>query len=206
MGSPMVRVVVVAVPGAGKSTILKKLVEKIPGLRIANFGDYMFEEARRILGITDRDEMRRRIKPTDYKELQERAAEEISKLNGDLIIDTHAAIKTPYGYYPGMPSKVVETLKPDAIVVLEFRPEDILQRRMKDLQAAEGQRRIREVEAAEEVEEHQMIARELAAAAANHVCCYFLRLKFMHPQKYPYQHADEAAEALADLIKKLKGE
>ncbi len=202
----MVRAVVVAVPGAGKSTILKKLVEKIPKLKIVNFGDYMFEEARRSLGLSDRDEMRKRIKPMEYKQLQERAAEEISKLDGDLIIDTHAAIKTPYGYYPGMPSKVIEALRPDAIVVLEFRPEDILQRRMKDLQAAEGQRRIREVEAVEEIEEHQMIARQFAAAAANHVCCYFLQLKFTYPQKYPYQHADEAAETLADLIKKLKGE
>jgi len=202
----MVRIVVVAVPGAGKSTILKKLLEKTPDLKVVNFGDYMFEEAKKSLGISDRDEMRRKIKPTDYKSLQEKAAMEISKLRGDLIIDTHAAIKTPYGYYPGMPSKVVETLNPDAIVALEFRPEDILQRRMKDLQAAEGQRRIREVEAAEEVQEHQLIAREFAAAAANHVCCYLFCLKFMHPQKYPYQHAEEAASALANLVKKLKGE
>ena len=202
----MVRVVVVAVPGAGKSTILKKLLEKVPGLKVVNFGDYMFEEAKNALGISDRDEMRKKIKPTEYKGLQEKAAAAISKLDGDLIIDTHAAIKTPYGYYPGMPSRVVETLGPDAIVVLEFRPEDILQRRMKDLQATEGQRRIREMEAEEEVQEHQLIAREFAAAAANHVCCYLVRLKFMHPQKYPYQHAEEAANALADLVKKLKGE
>jgi len=201
----MVRVVVVAVPGAGKSTILKKLLEKVPGLKVVNFGDYMFEEARKSFGISDRDEMRKKIRPTDYKSLQEKAAKEIAKLEGDLIIDTHAAIKTPYGYYPGMPSRVVESLNPDAIVVLEFRPEDILQRRLKDLQAAEGQRRIREVEAEEEVQEHQDIMRALAAAAANHVCCYLLCLKFMQPQKYPYQHAEEAASALADLVKKLKG-
>ena len=202
----MVRVVLVAVPGAGKSTILKKLLEKVPGLKVVNFGDYMFEEAKKSLGISDRDEMRKKIKPTDYKGLQEKAAEEIAKVGGDLIIDTHAAIKTPYGYYPGLPSKVVEAIKPDAIVVLEFRPEDILQRRLKDLKAAEGQKRIREVEAEEEVQEHQDIARELAAAAANHVCCYLVRLKFLQPQKYPYQHAEEAATAIADLIGKLKGE
>ena len=198
--------VVAAVPGAGKTTILKKLVEKRPELKIVNFGDYMFEEAKKSLGIADRDEMRKKIKPTDYKELQEKAAEEIAKIEGDLIIDTHAAIKTAYGYYPGLPSKVAEAIKPDAIVVLEFRPEDILQRRLKDLKAAEGQKRIREVEAEEEVQEHQDIARELAAAAANHVCCYLVRLKFFQPQKYPYQHAEEAAAAIADLIGKLKGE
>jgi len=202
----MVRVVVVAVPGAGKSTILKKLVEKIPTLKVVNFGDYMFEEAKKSLGISDRDEMRRKIKPTDYKALQEKAAKEIAKLEGDLIIDTHAAIKTPFGYYPGLPSKVVEALEPDAIVVLEFRPEDILQRRMKDLKAETGRRRVREIEEAEEVQEHQTVGKELAIAAANHVCCYFLHLKYLEPQKYPYQHAEEAAAAIADLVRRLKGE
>jgi len=202
----MVRVVVVAVPGAGKSTVLKKLVEKVPGLKVVNFGDYMFEEAKKSLGISDRDEMRKKIKPTDYKSLQEKAAEEIAKIEGDLIIDTHAAIKTPFGYYPGLPSRVVEILRPDAIAVLEFRPEDILQRRLKDLKGEEGVKRTREIEAAEEVQEHQEIGKEFAIAAANHVCCYFTTLKFLEPQKYPYQHAEEAAAALADLIKKLKGE
>ncbi|HDJ66243.1 MAG TPA: adenylate kinase, partial [Nitrososphaeria archaeon] len=67
----MVRVVVVAVPGAGKTTILKKLLEKVPDLRVVNFGDYMFEEAKKGFGISDRDEMRRRLKPRDYKFLQE---------------------------------------------------------------------------------------------------------------------------------------
>ncbi|MCD6341394.1 MAG: adenylate kinase [Thaumarchaeota archaeon] len=202
----MVRVVVVAVPGAGKSTILKKLVEKVPGLKVVNFGDYMFEEAKKSLRVADRDEMRKKIKPTDYKSLQEKAAEEITKIGGDLIIDTHAAIKTPFGFYPGLPSKVAELLKPDAIVVLEFRPEDILQRRLKDLKAGEGQKRTREIEQAEDVQEHQEVGKEFAIAAANHVCCYFRCLKYLEPQKYPYQHAEEAATAIADLIKRLKGE
>lgn len=202
----MVRVVVVAVPGAGKSTILKKVMEKVPTLKIVNFGDYMFEEAKKSLGISDRDEMRKKISPMDYKDLQEKAASEIAKLEGDLMIDTHAAIKTPFGYYPGLPSRVAEILKIDAIVVLEFRPEDILQRRMKDLKTESTQRRIREIEHAEEIQEHQNVGREFAAAAANHVCCYLLCLKFLEPQKYPYQHAEEAAAAIADLIKKLKGE
>lgn len=202
----MVRVVIVAVPGAGKSTILKKVVEKIPTLKVVNFGDYMFEEARRALGISDRDEMRRKIKPTDYRDLQEKAASEMAKLDGDLIIDTHAAIKTPFGYYPGLPSKVVEKLKPDAIVVLEFRPEDILQRRMKDLKAETEQKRLREIEWAEDVQEHQTVGKEFAAAAANHICCYLLHLKYLEPQKYPYQHAEEAATTIMELIKRLKGE
>jgi len=200
----MVRVVVVAVPGAGKTTILKKLLEKVPDLKVVNFGDYMFEEAKKGFGVSDRDEMRKKLKPRDYKFLQEKAAEAIAKLDGDLIIDTHAVIKTSFGYYPGLPSRVVEILNPDAIVVLEFRPEDILQRRLKDLKAEEGVKRLREIEKVEDVQEHQELGREMAMAAANHVCCYFACFKYLEPQKYPYQHAEEAASALAEIVEKFR--
>ncbi|RLG02233.1 MAG: adenylate kinase [Thaumarchaeota archaeon] len=200
----MVRIVVVAVPGAGKTTILKKLLEKVPDLKVVNFGDYMFEEARKGFGISDRDEMRRKLKPRDYKLLQERAAEAIARLDGDLIIDTHAVIKTSFGYYPGLPSRVAEILNPDAIVVLEFRPEDILQRRLKDLKAEEGVKRVREIERVEDVQEHQELGREMAMAAANHVCCYLTCLRYLEPQKYPYQHAEEAASALAEIVEKFR--
>jgi len=200
----MVRVVVVAVPGAGKTTILKKLLEKVPDLKVVNFGDYMFEEARKGFGVSDRDEMRRKLKPRDYKLLQEKAAEAIARLDGDLIIDTHAVIKTSFGYYPGLPSRVAEILNPDAIVVLEFRPEDILQRRLKDLKAEEGVKRVREIERVEDVQEHQELGREMAMAAANHVCCYLTCLKYPEPQKYPYQHAEEAASALAEIVEKFR--
>ena len=200
----MVKIVVAAVPGAGKTTILKKLVEKRPELKIVNFGDYMFEEAKKSLGISDRDEMRKRIKPGDYKDLQEKAAEAIARMEGDLIVDTHSAIKTPFGYYPGLPKRVAEIINPDAIVFLEFRPEDILQRRLKDLKTEGGPKRIREIEKVEDVQEHQEIGREMAMAAANHVCCYFACFKYLEPQKYPYQHAEEAASALAEVVKKFR--
>lgn len=198
----MVKLIVVAVPGAGKTTILKRLVEKVSGLRVVNFGDLMLEEAVKRFGITDRDEMRRRIRPRDYRVLQEDAAKRIAEMEGDVVVDTHAAVKTPFGYYPGLPSRVVETIDPDAIVFLEFRPEDILSRRMRDLSAEEKRRR--EIERVEDVEEHQKVGREMAAAAANHVSCYLFCLRFPESQRYPYQHAEEAAEAIAELIGRLK--
>ena len=200
----MVRLVVVAVPGAGKSTVLQRLVDRVKGLRVVNFGDLMFEQAVKHYGISNRDEMRKRIKPGDYKDLQEKAAEAIARMEGDLIVDTHSAIKTPFGYYPGLPKRVAEIINPDAIVFLEFRPEDILQRRLKDLKTEGGPKRIREIEKVEDVQEHQNVGKEFAIAAANHVCCYFLCLRYLEPQRYPFQHAEEAAQALAELISKLK--
>lgn len=201
----MVKIIVVAVPGAGKSTILKKVVEKVSDIKLVNFGDIMLEEASKKFGINDRDELRKKINFKDYKKLQEDAAKTISKMDGDIIIDTHAVVKTVYGYYPGLPSKVVEYINPDAIVFLEFRPEDILARRMKDLSKdqLEG-RRAREVEKTEDVEEHQRISLEMASAAANHVSCYLLVLRFLEAQKYPYQHADEASSKIIELIEKMR--
>lgn len=200
----MVRLVIVAVPGAGKSTVLGKLTEKVGGLKVVNFGDLMFEQAVKHYGISNRDEMRKKIKPKDYKVLQERAAEAIAEMAGDIIVDTHSAIKTPFGYYPGLPRRVAEIINPDAIVFLEFRPEDILQRRLKDLKTEGGPKRVREIEKVEDVQEHQNVGKEFAITAANHVGCYFLCLRYLEPQRYPFQHAEEAASALAELINKLK--
>ncbi|MEM4450333.1 MAG: AAA family ATPase, partial [Nitrososphaerota archaeon] len=124
----MVRVIVLAVPGAGKTTIFKKLSELKPNVKILNFGDLMFKEASSRFGIKSRDEMRSKIPFDSYRELQDLAAESISREEGTLIVDTHAAIKTPYGYYPGLPFSVVTKMKPHSIIFLEYRPEDIAAR------------------------------------------------------------------------------
>ncbi|MCS7126757.1 MAG: adenylate kinase [Aigarchaeota archaeon] len=201
----MIRVIVTAVPGAGKTTILKKISEKLSSIKIVNFGDFMFEEACTKFGVVDRDDMRKKVSFRDYRILQEMAAKKIASIKEDLLIDTHASIKTVYGYYPGLPSKVVELINPDVIVFLEFRPEDILARRMKDLSKnVPEEKRMREVERVDDVEEHQKISIEMASAAANHASCYFVVLRFLEAQKYPFQHAEEAASKLIELIEKMR--
>jgi adenylate kinase len=78
----MVKIIVTAVPGAGKSTILKRVVEKIPSIKIVNFGDIMLEEASKRFGINDRDELRKKLNFKDYKILQEDAAKIIAGMEG----------------------------------------------------------------------------------------------------------------------------
>jgi len=193
-------VAVVAVPGAGKTTILKKLKEIMPSVSVINFGDLMLEEASKYFGVTDRDEMRKRLALDDYRKLQLRAAENIASRNDDIIVvDTHAAISTPYGYYPGLPSEVIRALNADLIVLLEFRPEDILARRETDQEAV----RKRGLESIETIEEHQNISKMFAVAAANEAKCYLKILRYYYPQQYPFQHAIECAKELANLIKLL---
>lgn len=49
-----------------------------------------------------------------------------------LFIDTHAVIKTPSGYLPGLPKYVIEEINPYIIFLLEAEPRLILERQKRD--------------------------------------------------------------------------
>ncbi len=209
----MVRVVLVAPPGAGKSTTLQLLKKIVPSIKVANFGDYMFKIAKEKYGIEHRDEMRRKLSLDDYRKIQIEAAREISKIEGDVIIDTHAAVKMPTGYYPGLPLDVVKELNPDAIVLLEFDADVILERRLKDLLLSGEvstelgtvrQQRVREIESEEEIELHQQVSRYFAAAAAMVTATPLYIISFRGaPQLTQFEHAIIGAIKLAKLLQKL---
>ena len=48
------KIVLVAVPGAGKSTTLNMVKEKMPDVAVVNYGDVMLDIAKRMYGITHR--------------------------------------------------------------------------------------------------------------------------------------------------------
>ncbi|MEM0444949.1 MAG: adenylate kinase [Nitrososphaerota archaeon] len=196
----MYKVILIAVPGSGKSTILKRLSEKVENLTVVNFGDAMFEEASK-RGVRSRDDMRRIMDSESYIRIQEKAAEALGSLIGKVIIDTHSAIKTPHGYYPGLPPYVTTRIKPRAIIFLEFRPEDILARRMKDNVA--GVRR-REHESLEEIEEHQHVSVMYAIAASTYSSSHFVKFSFRYPETYPYQHVEDASSKLAQYLSSIE--
>jgi adenylate kinase len=191
-----VKIVLVAVPGSGKSTTLKYVKEMLPDVAIVNYGDYMLEVARRNYGITNRDDMRKKLPVEEYRKVQELAAEEIARLSGDVIIDTHASIRVQGGFYPGLPDRIITKLRPDAIVLMEFDPKDILERRSKDVGL-----RDREADTPEEIELHQLANRYYAFAAANAGECSVYILDFRKkPQTRPFEHAEMAAKFIVDLI------
>ncbi|MCS7145247.1 MAG: adenylate kinase [Nitrososphaerota archaeon] len=197
----MYKVILLAVPGAGKSTILKRISERVENVKIVNFGDVMFEEARKI-GIKSRDDMRRLVDSDTYVRIQEKAAESIGSIEGKVVVDTHAAVKTPKGYYPGLPPHVTQRIKPLSIIFLDFRPEDIVARRMKDNTA--GVRR-REHESLEEIDEHQRISLSYAVAASAYSSCYFVKFSLRYAETYPFQHVDDAASKLIHYLATLEG-
>ena len=129
------KVVIVGIPGVGKSslvqTIVKKLHENNIDTSVHSYGTMMLEEAKKI-GIKDRDELRR-LPVERQKELQKNTAKKISDLKNNIIfIDTHAFISTQEGFYPGLPNHVIQIIQPTHFIAISARPEEIYNRRMKD--------------------------------------------------------------------------
>jgi adenylate kinase len=192
------RIVVLAVPGGGKTTIMRYVQMKKPDVTIVNFGDYMFKAAQELYGVKDRDEMRKKLPPEDYIKLQEIAAREISNIPGDVLIDTHASIKIGGGYYPGLPDDIVKLMKPHYLILFEFNPDVVLSRRMKDMG---GVRTGRDVETPEEIEQQQQVNRLFAAAAANAARAVLRIVNLRFPEKHPYEHAEVGAEEILKILK-----
>jgi adenylate kinase len=129
------KVVIVGIPGVGKSTLVTKIVEILnsrqKSVSVNSFGTIMFEEAQKN-GIKNRDDLRK-LSMEEQQILQKKAAEKIAKLEDDLvIIDTHTFINTNAGFYPGLPNNVLEIIKPSNFISVYARPEEIYNRRMKD--------------------------------------------------------------------------
>ena len=77
--------------------------------------------------------IRDRLRKLPYelqREMQIQAAKNISKL-GNVIVDTHCTIKTPFGYLPGLPYDVLQILKPSRIILIEADAKEIMERRRK---------------------------------------------------------------------------
>jgi adenylate kinase len=128
-------VIIVGVPGVGKSTIISNATSTLrkKGTRLSTvvFGSVMFEEAKK-LGINDRDQIRKLTVDVQQR-LQNMTADHITSLNDLLVIvDTHLFIKTQSGYYPGLPMNLILKLNPERLILITANPEEILNRRKND--------------------------------------------------------------------------
>jgi adenylate kinase len=129
------RVIVVGVPGVGKTSVVNKAAERLNQSQLTTqvmvFGSIMLDEAKK-LGIIDRDEMRK-LSINTQRQLQEMAANNISGVRSvNIIIDTHLFINTIEGRYPGMPRNLLDILSPTHLIMISAAPEEIFARRMDD--------------------------------------------------------------------------
>jgi adenylate kinase len=120
----------------------------------------MLEEALLRNWVAARDDIRK-MDPARQKELQTIAAKKIAEMKtASIIIDTHATVRTPKGYLPGLPIWVLDELNPEMIIVVESSEEQILRRRSVD------KSRVRDVQDVAGVREHQEINRATCMAYA----------------------------------------
>jgi adenylate kinase len=128
-------VIIVGVPGVGKSTIITNATETLEkkgtSVKTVVFGSVMFEEAKK-LGINDRDNLRK-LTIDVQQNLQNMAAEHISNLKDSVVfVDTHLFIKTQSGYYPGLPMNLILKMNPQRLILITANSDEILNRRKKD--------------------------------------------------------------------------
>jgi len=192
------KIIVAAVPGAGKTTTLEYVKKILPEAKVVNVGDLILEIAREKFGIKNRDELRKKLSLHQQRELQLQAYKKIASMQEKYVfIDTHIAIKTAYGFFPGVSHQTAEIVKPEIIILLEYLPEVIIERRIKDIT------RKREIESEKEIEEHQEINREFAIAVASHVQASVEIVNLRYKEEKPFEHAEKGAEEIVKIIKKL---
>ena len=130
------RVIIVGIPGVGKSTVITNVLNILSkqgiDIKMAEFGTIMFEQAK-LLSISNRDELRK-LSLEQQRSLQEMTANYIFSLENDLVIvDTHLFINTAEGYYPGIPYKLLNILNPSQLILLTANSEVVYERRKTDI-------------------------------------------------------------------------
>lgn len=157
------RAIVVGIPGVGKTTLITRAAELLNQKRkttVVIFGTIMFEEAKKKMGLKNRDELRR-LAVEDQRRLQDLAAQRITEMNDDIvIIDTHLFVNTEEGYYPGLPMRLLSIMKPTNMVMVAADPSEIAERRKSD------QTRQRDISSVENIQKELDISRVMVASCS----------------------------------------
>ncbi|MFB6292361.1 MAG: adenylate kinase [Candidatus Nanohaloarchaea archaeon] len=183
--------IIVGLSGVGKSTVIEEamlLADK--DYEVINYGDRMLEVAREQGLVDDRDELKEMDSETQ-RNVQRDAAKSIVEdaEDQDVLVDTHAAIKTPFGFIPGLPRWTLENLEPSKLVVIDADPEAIFSRSQGD------DDREREHDSVEDVELYRDVAREMAVAGAVQTGAYLQVIE---------NREGKAEKAAEELVKTLR--
>lgn len=182
--------IIVGLSGVGKGTVLEEaMLLSDKDYKLINYGDKMVEIAKNEDLVNSRDELKD-LSPEENKRVQKLAAEAIIEESeeNDILVETHAAIQTPYGYIPGLPKWSIEELDPEKIIMLTAEPEAIWSRTQED------DSRDREHEEVGQIREYQEVAREMAVTGAVLTGAY---LTIIENEE---NRAEAAAEELVEVL------
>lgn len=150
--------ILAGIPGSGKSTVLNVLKSEFPSINIVNYGEMMLQEA--ALQGLERDTIRK-LPIEQQLKIGLSASNKISQTTHPLtIVDTHACIKTPIGFCPGISLPILNSLNPKGFILVHSSPLIILERRKND------QSRKRDNENVSDLALHQELTRTFLVSAS----------------------------------------
>ncbi|MGC8687309.1 MAG: AAA family ATPase [Candidatus Micrarchaeia archaeon] len=124
-------VIIMGSPGAGKSTLIDNLNDKY---KVVNVGSLMLKHALALHYVTDRDEIRY-LDKTRMDKLRFMAFDDIKKMEGKILIDTHASVEQNGRFAPGTPKEALKRIgltRIKALIYIDASTKDIILRRKSD--------------------------------------------------------------------------
>jgi adenylate kinase len=124
-------VIVLGSPGAGKTSLIKSL-RNTRAYKLANLGDIMFELGKKQKLVEHRDEMKY-LSPDEQTDLRDSAAEQIAKLDGNVVLETHASVEQHGRFFPGLPFYMMNHFKHiTGLFYIDAETDQIMKRRQRD--------------------------------------------------------------------------
>ncbi len=124
-------IIVTGSPGAGKTTLLT--AADLKGCKLVNVGNLMKDFAVKLGYVNDRDKIRK-LDQEKIDRLREEAFAAIGRMEGKLVIDTHATVESEGKFLTGLPFSIIGGAKwLKAIVYIDAQSDEILRRRALDI-------------------------------------------------------------------------
>jgi len=166
--------IVTGLTGVGKSTVIDHArdMDSCPEFSVKNYGDILLELAQE-QGLAENRDKLTEIPPSKYDDLQEAVPWTINDMSSDerVVLDTHATLKTPTGYRPGLPKETIDVLEPDNMAFIKAPAKVIRERRLSD------ESRDRAVDPLARLREQQKMGIRMASANAVQAGCPLCRLR-----------------------------
>ncbi len=154
--------ILVGTPGAGKTTVIGKL-SKSEKHKTVNVGTEMLKIASSEGMANDRDKLRY-LRPEQIIVLRLKAFKKINKMQGNIVLDTHATVKQGSRYVPGFSIKELQELKGlKAFIYIDATAEEIIARRKRD------KTRRREEESAYEIDQQRSFNLSFISAYSSYL-------------------------------------